>query len=264
MTTFNRTVLAATAALLASAAGAFAADLYGGSIKDNPGYAQPTNTRPAMFYARGDFTYSSNDFGSITELPNYTYNGTSIGHSHSWGGGIGMYFSPNVRGDLTLDWGNTASVSGTSTNSLGNAQGQFGVKRMVGLANLYYDFDTRTRFTPYLGVGLGFSRNTTTSGDGSAICNTACSPVTTATMTTEGASKTNAAGALMAGFSAKLHDRLSLDAGYRFLYTGDAKTSDMAVTYNPASPTAPATVPGLSVNDLYAHEFRVGLRMDLR
>ena len=40
----------------------------------------------------------------------------------------------------------------------------FGVKNMVALANLYYDFDTRSHFTPYLGVGLGFARNTTSAG----------------------------------------------------------------------------------------------------
>lgn len=253
-----RTVLAATAALVAGTAGALAADLYGGSMKDGGGYAPPETTRPAMFYARADFTASSNDLGSVHEQPNYLLNDTHISNSRMWGGGIGMYFSPSVRGDLTLDWSNSASVNVAGNNSLGSAQGQFGVKRMVGLANLYYDFDTRTRFTPYLGVGLGFSRNTTTAGDGSAIC-IPCGG--TATITTDGATKTNAAGAFMAGFSAKLYDRWMLDAGYRFLYTGDAKTSDMAVTYANGTTT---TIPSLHVNDLYAHELRVGLRMDLR
>ena len=257
MKKFNLAAFAATTALVLSTAGTLAADLYGGSIKDNGGYI-PTTSRPALFYVRGDFTAAHNDFGSLAEAPNYNYSSTSIGNSRAWGGGLGMYFSPNVRGDMTLDWGNAASVTGSANNSLGSAQGQFGIKHMVGLANLYYDFDTRTRFTPYLGVGLGFSRNTTTAGDGSAIC-IPCGG--TATMTTDGATKTNAAGAFMAGFSAKLHERLNFDAGYRFLYTGDARTSDMAVTY--ANGTT-ATIPALSANDLYAHQFRVGLRMDLR
>ena len=66
MRKFHRSVIAATAALLASSAAAFAADLYGGSIKDN-GYVPTTSSRPTMFYARGDFSYSSNDFGGLSE-----------------------------------------------------------------------------------------------------------------------------------------------------------------------------------------------------
>jgi opacity protein-like surface antigen len=253
-----RAVFAAAAALLASTAGAFAADLYGGSMKDGGGYEPPESTRPAMFYARGDFTASFNDLSELTQEPNYRFAAPSAGRSHAWGGGIGMYFSPSVRGDLTLETESVSSIHSTANNSLGSAEGQFGVKRMIGLANLYYDFDTRTRFTPYLGVGLGVSRNTTTAGDGTAVCIPCGS---TATFTTDGASKTNVAGALMAGFSAKLLDRLTFDAGYRFLYTGDVRTSDMAVSYNNGST---ATAPKLNVSDLYAHQVRVGLRMDLR
>ena len=264
MKKLHRALLAATAILVLNSASVLAADLNNGSIKDDGGYVPQTSSRPALFYVRGDFTASHNDFGSLSEAPNYNFFGAGIGNSRAWGGGLGMYFSPSVRGDLTVDWGNAASVSGSANNSLGSAQGQFGVKHLVGLANLYYDFDTRTRFTPYLGVGLGFARNTTTAGDGSAICTACGSPPATATIVTDGATKTNAAGALMAGFSAKLVDRVSLDAGSRFLYTGDARTSDMAVTYSPAAPSAPATLPKMSVNDMYAHQFRVGLRVDLR
>ena len=262
MRKFHRSVLAATAALLASSAGAFAADLYGGSIKDN-GYVPTTTSRPTMFYARGDFSYSSNDFGGLSEEPNFRHSSTHFGNSSSWGGGLGMYFSPNVRGDLTLDWSNTGSMNGTlvaGTFATVPGERRFGVKHMVGLANLYYDFDARGRFTPYLGVGVGFARNTTTAGvvDVSGCASTTCS----AQM--DGASKTNAAGAFMAGFSAKLHDRWSLDAGYRFLYTGDAKTGDINITRNPVSPGSPDSTPAVHVNDMYAHQFRVGLRMDLR
>lgn len=259
MKTFHRSVLGAVA-LLTSTVGAFAADLYGGSIKDQ-GYT-PTMTRPAMFYARGDFTAGSNDFGSLTEQPNYTLSDRHIGNNRAWGAGIGMYFSPQVRGDLTLDWSSAASVTGLiapATGATVQGERQFGVKHVVGLANLYYDFDTRTRFTPYLGVGLGFATNKTTDGNVAVVgCAAACS----ATM--DSASKTNAAGALMAGFSAKLMDRWSLDAGYRFLYLGDAHTSDINITRTPPVVGAPNSTPAVNVSDMYAHQFRVGLRMDLR
>ena len=263
MQTINRKIFAAAAAMFVSTAGAFAADLYGGSMKDGDGYAPPAASRPALFYARGDFTASFNDFGDITEQPNYRLSETGIGNNRAWGAGLGYYFSPSVRGDLTLDWSNTATAHGLvapATGATVQGERQFGVKHTVGLANLYYDFDTRTRFTPYLGVGVGFARNTTTAG---TVAVAGCAAAT-CSVTMDGTTKTNAAGAFMAGFSAKLADRWSLDAGYRFLYLGDTRTSDLIITRTPPVVGAPNSSPATQVNDLYAHQVRVGLRMDLR
>ena len=259
MTNFSRSVLAASALTLMSSAGAFAADLYGGGSMKDSGRVEPTMTRPASIYLRGDFSAGRSDLGSITEAPNYTETTTSIGNSRMWGGGIGYYFSSSVRGDLTFDWSRTADVRGSIVDPAATVQGerQFGMKHMVGLANLYYDFDTRTRFTPYLGVGLGFARNTTTAGTVlTPTCAAACS------VSMDGTSKTNAAGALMAGFSAKLADRWTMDAGYRFLYLGDAATSDLQIAG--AVAPAPSSTPAVQVHDMYDHQVRVGLRMDLR
>lgn len=263
---FATRCLIAGFASLAGVAGASAADLNRGSIKDS-GYEPSMPARPALFYARGDFTFSGNDYGTMTELPNYAQTQTSIGSSRGWGVGLGMYISPNIRGDLTLDWMGKSAVRGTINDVSATVQGerQFGLRNMVGLANLYYDFDTRSRFTPYLGVGLGFSRNSTTSGtvviDG---CDTGGGGAANCSATIDGATQTSAAGALMAGFSAKLGDRWSLDAGYRFLYLGDAHTSDIQITRAVPVPGAPSSITPVTVHDNYAHQFRVGLRMDVR
>ena len=267
MTTLHRAILACSASVLMSTVGAFAADLNGGSMKDGGGYVAPNSGRPALFYLRGDFIASANDFGSVSELPNYTESNAHIGNNHAFGAGLGMYFSPSVRGDLTLDWSNAASVHGDVIDGAATVQGtrQFGVKHMVGLANVYYDFDTRTRFTPYLGVGLGFARNTTTAG--SVVISGCDAPANGTTAgcaaNMDGVSKINAAGALMAGFSARLADRWSLDAGYRFLYVGDAATSDIQITRANNLPIYPQTTPAAQVHDMYEHQLRVGLRMDL-
>jgi len=267
MNRVHRSVLAGMATALLSTVGAFAADLNNGSIKDN-GYQPAMSSRPALFYVRGDFTASANDFGSMTEPPAYTYSSASLANNRAWGAGLGMYFTPSVRGDLTLDWSGSGAARGTILDGVATVQGerQFGVKHVVGLANLYYDFDTRSRFTPYLGVGLGFARNTTIAGQvviqgcdassGGAAANCAANM--------DGATKTNAAGALMAGFSAKLGDRWNVDAGYRFLYLGDARTSDIQITRIVNNPAWPQSAPAATVHDMYAHQFRVGLRMDVR
>jgi opacity protein-like surface antigen len=66
------------------------------------------------------------------------------------------------------------------------------------------------------------------------------------------------AAAVMTGFSVKLHDRLALDAGYRYLYLGAAKTG---AVYNASGVYQNS---GIEASDLSAHEFRVGLRWDIR
>jgi hypothetical protein len=139
MTLVSRCLVAGLVSL-AGVTAASAADLGRGSIKDS-GYEPQQTSRPALFYARGDFTYSGNDHGGITELPNYGATHASVGASRGFGGGFGMYFSPNIRGDLTLDWLGKSSVRGTISDGAATVQGerQFGLRNLVGLANLYYD-----------------------------------------------------------------------------------------------------------------------------
>jgi opacity protein-like surface antigen len=274
-------ILSSIAALALSSASAVAADLNNGpmkgSIKD--GYHPVSHARPANFYLRGDFGWGHNDLGSIHELPNYDLTQTSIGKNHLFGLGVGYYFSRNVRGDFTLDWRSAQHVRGSVLDGAATVQGErsFDVKNLVGLFNIYYDFDIRSHFTPYIGVGLGFARNRTTAGSIGVLTTAAdpCDPgyaggpIATCAADFDGASKWNAAGALMAGFSARLHDRLHLDAGYRFLYVGDARTGDVRITHTATGATPlptglPTGASGLTVNDLSAHEWRVGLRWDIR
>jgi opacity protein-like surface antigen len=257
-------MLAGAAMLLMSTASGMAADLggmKGGSIKD--GYA-PAHVYEAGrgIYLRGDYGWASQDLGSMYEPPNYNLSQVSIANTHMFGLGLGYYFSANVRGDVTFDWRRSADARGSVTDTSATVQGerQFSIKNMVTLANLYYDFDTRSHFTPYIGVGLGFSRNTTSaghvelSGCQAALCSAEF----------DGKTKTSAAGALMAGFSAKLKDRLHFDAGYRFLYMGDSHTGDIRITRAVPAPGAPDGSPDPFVYDQFAHEFRVGLRWDIK
>jgi opacity protein-like surface antigen len=254
--TVRSSLLAGLAVLTLSAGSASAADLFGGkggSIKDGGYQTEIVASRQAQWYVRGDFSFAGNDIGGVFAPPTYQFSDVGIGRNWSYGGGVGYYFSKSVRGDLTLDARQTSKV--TSAISYGNdpVMSEHGLRSTVGLANLYYDFDMRSHFTPYLGVGLGFASNKTNDGTVSASC-AGC------TFASEGATKTSAAGALMAGFSAKVFDRVSLDAGYRFLYLGDAKTGTFLTT----SGTATTGAPNINLQDLSAHEFRVGLRVDIR
>ena len=256
--TFIRATVLGAALLVGGVASAGAADLYngrGGSIKD--GYAPAGYSSPMGFYLRGDATYSWNDVGSMFEPPVGQL--SDVGTSNSWmfGAGVGYHFTKHVRADITYDFGRSHNAHGTELNPNATFPGvrNFGLKSDVLLANVYYDFGEghHSRFSPYLGVGLGVARNTTSGG---VISTCGC---TTASF--DGASTWSTAAALMAGVTIQLRERLSLDAGYRFLYTGDAHTGDITGTGgvggNPSSADP-------HVRDLWSHQLRVGVRYDIR
>ena len=196
--------------------------------------------------------------------PSFLSNSVSIDNTWSAGGGIGRYFGRGVRGDLTYEWRGSTEVNGTGPGTLTT---QFGLKSSLFLANLYYDFRPYERLTPYVGVGLGAAHNRASGGTIQTAC-TLCA-------TYGDDSNWSAAGALMAGFSYRIDrghqapvsikdgpvaetepGRMHLDVGYRFLYLGDAHTGNLVGTT--------FATPGPRLDDITAHEIRVGLRWDIR
>lgn len=266
--TIRGSVLAASMAAMLCPAFAHAADLghpRGGSIKD--GYVMQEPTRSVSWYVRGDYARSWQEMTRLEEPPAYELSQTSIAATSSGGFGLGYYFSKNIRGDLTFDWRREAAVSGVLDDGVATVQGtrNFGVKNFLMLANLYYDFDSGNRFSPYIGAGLGFARNTTTYGTVTISgCDTGPTGAPNCAADFDGATQTHVAAALMAGFSLKVHDRVKLDAGYRFLYLGDAHTGDIRITRAVPVPGAPDSTEDPIIRDMTAHELRVGLRVDLR
>ncbi len=267
----TRAVLTLGAALvLGSGLGASAADLYGGSMKDGPVMAPMAAPGPSM-YVRIDGGRSWFDTPSITEDHIYDLTEASIDSAWSVGGGVGVYFRNGFRGDITVDRRFEADVQGNLSDHNADFEGvrHFGIKSTVALANIYYDFDFGNRFTPYVGVGLGITKNETTAG---YVETCGC---TTATI--DGDSNTHVAGAAMAGAAIKLRGGstvvgggmkdapmtvdngrgLYLDVGYRFLYLGDAATGPITAVGGTVSEDP-------TVHDIHSHEFRVGLRYDIR
>ena len=255
-----RALLLGAALAAGSAVSAMAADLYGGSIKD--GYMPVPTVAPSSWYIRGDVSHSRYDRPTMIESGRFDLTGAEIDNQWAAGLGVGYYFSKSVRADLTWDYRFETDARGTvpfgpGPGPLVNFPGErsFGLKSNVFLANLYYDFDLRSRFTPYVGIGLGFANNKTTTG--SVPDNCACGFTN---VVIEGASKWSVAGALMSGFSYNVRDRLHLDAGYRYLYLGEAHTG--LITGNGGGLGGTDGDP--AVKDIWAHEFRVGLRYDIR
>lgn len=264
-----RTALFIGCAVLVSAATpTMAADLYGNGMKD-VGYEAPLSVGPS-WYARIDGGYAVHDDPDMTEIGIYDLVDEEIESTWTLGGGLGYYFSPTIRGDVTYDHRFEADASGTLLDHYAALDGErsFGIESDVVLFNLYYDFNRGGRFSPYVGVGLGVTYNQTTAGIATSTCG--------CTGTIEEGDETHVAGAIMAGFTTKLRGgqsvvggsskdgpvtvdsgrNLYLDVGYRFLYLGEVATGPIVTTVPIAEdPTVEA---------IHAHEFRVGLRYDFR
>lgn len=243
-------------AVAASSVTAQAADLYGGrggSIKDSGYSYAPARSGCPQWYARVDGGYSSFDKPNVVELGVDDWIRSRIDETWSVGGGIGRYFSCNIRGDITVDYRFEANVAGENANPFTSLVGTryTGLTSTVVLANLYYDFDTSSsRFRPYIGLGLGGVHHSVSTGYG-------VSSMTAAPITIASGDGWHAAGAVMAGFSLTLRERLNLDAGYRFLYLGQVESG--LVTDNLGGSAGKA-----KIEDIHAHEFRFGLRYDIR
>ena len=267
MTTIRALLVGATL-VAGSVTTAPAADLYGGSIKDGYVAAPMPVSSPSSWYIRADVGYGAYDRPTMIEEGRFDLDHARINDQWAAGLGVGYYFSKSVRGDLTWDHRFKEDAYGSIPNAgLVDFPGQrhFGLRSDVFLANLYYDFDLRSRFTPYVGLGLGFTRNTTTNG---SVPDSPPHPCVCGFqgVTIAGDSKWSVAGALMSGFSYNVRDRLHIDAGYRYLYLGEAHTGLIRGTVIPAlgQPGMPAVDGDPAIKDLWVHEFRIGLRYDIR
>lgn len=232
-----------------------AADLYGsyaGSVKDSY-VPQPVARSAPSFYLRVDGGYGGHDDPVMVEDGVYDLIQEEMDGAWSFGGGLGYYFTPSLRGDVTVERRFEAEARGTLGDNRSGVAGvrSFGLESTLVMFNMYYDFDNRTRFTPYVGAGLGYVHHETK--DGSVRLRGG------GTGTIAGASTNDAAGAFMAGVSVALLDQLKLDVGYRFLYMGETTTGALVAT-----PRGGAAVRSNdpTLEELHAHEIKFGLRYD--
>jgi opacity protein-like surface antigen len=249
--------------ILGSGCAAAAADLYG-SLKDFDEH--PALGRGPGWYLRIDGGYALNTESGLTEAGYGPLANSSLEDTGVLGGGIGLYLGRNLRIDVTGDYRFEADASGTSADLIVPGRRRFGLDSVLVLANLYYDFDIGGPWRPYVGAGIGAVHHNTSAG-----------PILGGAGRVDGASNWNFAGALMAGLSLNFGARsvpggsvkdpviyqeargpFHLDLGYRFLLLGDAETG--AVRDGLGVPI----YSHVKVEDIYAHEFRIGLRYDIR
>lgn len=295
---FSLLTAVATAALTAAAIStvpatpALAADLNGprGSAKDGYVPAMPMRQNVSNCYVRGDVGGSfSNDptakwpmsQGTFTdgnadgivdpgEL-NFAYIGNKISNAsldNTWliEGGYGCGSgSRGLRAEAVLGYRGQRSLSGSPlTWNPGPSLGQdtnvdpyvpatgntlhSALTTYTAMINAYYDLGRYGAFVPYVGAGIGLAYHKM--GEVTFDGNPYLSGIIA------GDNDVAFAWSLMAGVAYQVSDRAILDFGYRYVDLGSvasARHDNVGVVTNPK----------VTVEDITAHEFKIGLRYHL-
>ncbi len=276
-----------------------------GSIKDyrNAAVPVPAPTPSPSYakdwYVRGDIGYNlatSTDItatGGITARPGDDLNGFVFGSI-----GFGRYITPSLRAEFAVDFRpkktvtsgiqtysktqtiNTTVVTGaptveTVTYNVTQQDDSQTVDHTAFL-NLYYDFHTPgSRFTPYIGAGLGLdSKRYKRVTNQSVTCSEVSFDPATSVSTSLGnvcpaspygnpppansddkwTQQLGFAGAIMVGAAYEVMPGVQWDAGYRMLWAGAALSLD-AKSFD--------GITKVTVSDRLDHELRTGVRIDL-
>ncbi|HEU4985807.1 MAG TPA: outer membrane protein [Rhizobiaceae bacterium] len=245
----------AGAALLAGLSGpVYAADLYIPPAPEMPSFGG--------WYLRGHIGMSNQRLDRLEyeyfDVPGLTHEWLDeggFGAAPIFGVGLGYQFNDWLRADVTAEYRGKASFDALDrfTDATGTPVGtnDYRAKKSewLFLANAYADFKNSTAFTPYIGVGLGTSRNTIAhfrdnnglaGGGGYAGKD----------------SEWNFAWALHAGVGIQETDRMTVDLGYSYVDLGDGRTGT-AHNYDPAL-SRPND--GFKFEDLTSHDFKLGIR----
>ena len=279
---------------LAVAVGAVTPALAGGDVIYQ-GYKDPAAAVPvpapipieeyaAEYYIRADVA------GSCLSDANLGETGTRLDirdvgdvEAIEWGSlGFGRYVTPSIRVELAVDLGTKALLSedgfstfrsyrrdhlddGTIDTSHWNVQRTEEIKfeQDFGFLNAYYDIHTSSRFTPYVGAGLGvayrqLSRTSSETAECHHIVNSDtgrrnCAG-TIGVDQTETEKRWDIAVAAMAGFAYKITDDILWDTGYRYIWTNGS----MAIHSDTVSGTSK-----VEIGDVGQHQVRTGVRLNI-
>ncbi len=210
------------------------------------------------WYLRGDIGVTNQSVRDLTnsqDVNNSVQNvGLGFDASPLFGIGIGYYVNDWMRFDLTGEYRSKANFHGTQVISAGGApytdEYTASKSEWLFLMNGYVDLGTWSGFTPFVGAGVGGSRNTIHS---LRDVNT----ITTGVAFGDTASKWNFAWALHAGLAYKVSKNFTVELAYRYVDLGDALSGDLYnylgtnATYNP-----------MEFKHLTSHDFKIGLRFN--
>jgi opacity protein-like surface antigen len=225
-------------------------------------YAPPPVEDFGGWYLRGDIGMSNQSVKNLDNALYYTP-GTSVEHkglgfdsAGIYGVGLGYKFNNWLRADVTGEWRGKSNFHGTdivyfngtpsSTNVYSASKSEW-----LMLANVYADLGTWWCITPFVGVGIGTSRNTISGF-------TDVGPQTASVAFGDTASKWNFAWALHAGLAYQVSPGLTVELAYRYVDLGNARSGDEYTfdgtnnVYNP-----------MEFKHITSHDLKLGVRWEL-
>lgn len=209
------------------------------------------------WYLRGDIGMSNqgvkslynNDYARVTSVSNTQKDFDS---APLFGIGVGYQWNNWLRTDITGQYRGKANFHGLDIVQFPGGPGtdeyRASKSEWLALANVYVDLGTWYSFTPFIGAGIGASRNTISNF---LDINTPTGGVAYG----DTVSKWNLAWAAHAGVSYKVNPALSFEFSYSYVSLGDAMSGDIKTftgtnaRYNP-----------MEFRDIYSHDLKFGVR----
>jgi opacity protein-like surface antigen len=170
------------------------------------------------------------------------------------GVGIGYQFNHWIRADVTGEYRGKSTFHGLERGlgAFPDFVDQYSATKseLVGLANVYFDLGTWHGITPFIGAGVGVTRNTI-----SAFTDVGVGPGTVGLAFADERSETDLAWALHAGLAYDVTQNFKVELAYRYLNLGDAKTGTL-VRYDNSG----CRCLGVAFKDIDSHDFKIGMR----
>ena len=261
MQSFRNLALAGAAALALAPAAARGADM---PMPPPPMYRAPIVEEYGGWYLRGDIGMTNQ---RVKRLDNVLFDASVVVHqkefdsSPLFGVGLGYKYNNWLRFDGTAEYRGGASFHGFDTYTFDD--GGVDVTRLndyravksewLFLANAYLDLGTWHSITPFIGAGIGASRNTISAfRDMDPTSGTTFGP---AEAYANSASKWNFAWALHAGASYQVTPNFTVELAYRYVHLGDAQSGDLIGFDGTNTVTNPMIFKGLT-----SHDLKLGVR----
>lgn len=252
MRTLKNMIAAGAATLISTAA--LAADL-----PMPPPYIPPPVEDFGGWYLRGDIGFSNQSVkrldNALYYAPGISVQNTGLGFDSAgiFGLGAGYRFNNWFRADITGEYRGKSNFHGADIVTFNGVPSDTNLytgskSEWLVLANVYADLGTWWCITPFIGAGIGGSRNTISSFTDTGIQNQSVAFGDTA-------SKWNFAWALHAGLAYKVNPSLTLELAYRYVDLGDAQSGDEYAfngtnnVYNP-----------MIFKHLTSHDLKFGMR----
>jgi opacity protein-like surface antigen len=211
------------------------------------------------WYLRGDIGMSNQQVGSLF---NSLYDTTErvdnihkdFGSAPIFGIGVGYQFNNWLRADVTGEYRGKSVFHGydivTSGGNMYTDEYRAMKSEWLVLANLYADLGTWGAFTPFVGVGIGGSRNTISNF--LDVCTTC--PGGGVAHGIE-ASKFGFAWAAHAGIAYKVTHNVTVEFAYRYVNLGDALSGDLTTYLGQNDVNNP-----MHFRNISSHDFKFGVR----